>query len=184
MLFGRQHRVNLFISTTTPLTHASQIESFKLVGAPALSSQSSRRHSHSRSRFRNISISVSPSLSFCSVVFSRRHTLVLSFVFKLSFTAGSNSKAQFPPPPSIVHVHLPRVGGGHGRCVAFSFNTQQQGQHELRQQCFRRHALWALERKPNLDGFTPVEISELSTPEIERRISALRMIIPYTSFPS
>lgn len=41
----------------------------------------------------------------------------------------------------------------------------------------RRRALWALEGKPSPDGFSPVEIPELSTPEIERRISELRMDI-------
>jgi hypothetical protein len=38
----------------------------------------------------------------------------------------------------------------------------------------RRRALWALEGKPSADGFSPVEIPELNTPEIERRISELR----------
>jgi hypothetical protein len=38
----------------------------------------------------------------------------------------------------------------------------------------RRRALWALEGKSSPDGFSPVEIPELSTPEIERRISELR----------
>jgi len=37
----------------------------------------------------------------------------------------------------------------------------------------RRRALWALEGKPSPDGFSPVEIPELSTPEIECRISEL-----------
>jgi hypothetical protein len=41
----------------------------------------------------------------------------------------------------------------------------------------RRRALWALEGKPTPDGFSPVEIPELGTPEIERRISELRMDI-------
>ena len=39
----------------------------------------------------------------------------------------------------------------------------------------RRRALWALEGKPSPDSFSPVEIPELNTPEIERRISELRM---------
>ena len=38
----------------------------------------------------------------------------------------------------------------------------------------RRRALWALEGKPSPDDFSPVEIPELNTPEIERRISELR----------
>ena len=38
----------------------------------------------------------------------------------------------------------------------------------------RRRALWALEGKSSPDGFSPVEIPELNTPEIERRISELR----------
>ncbi|KAI9455788.1 hypothetical protein BJY52DRAFT_1188205 [Lactarius psammicola] len=37
----------------------------------------------------------------------------------------------------------------------------------------RRRALWALEGKPSPDGFSPVEIPELGSPEIERRISEL-----------
>jgi hypothetical protein len=51
------------------LADKKRFESFKLGGAPpALSSQSSRRHSHSRSHSRNVSVSVSvsPSLSFSS----------------------------------------------------------------------------------------------------------------------
>ena len=46
----------------------------------------------------------------------------------------------------------------------------------------RRRALWALEGRPSPDGFSPVEIPELSTPEIERRISELRMDI-FLCFP-
>src|ERR1700744_5285649 len=56
-----------FPPSTTPLTHGLQFESFKLGGTPpALSSQSSRRHSHSCSHSRNVSISVAPSLSISS----------------------------------------------------------------------------------------------------------------------
>lgn len=47
----------------------------------------------------------------------------------------------------------------------------------------RRRALWALEGKPSPDGFSPVEIPELSTPEIERRISELRMLISILRSP-
>jgi len=48
----------------------------------------------------------------------------------------------------------------------------------------RRRALWALEGKPSADGFSPVEIPELNTPEIERRISELRMdTLPSSSIP-
>jgi hypothetical protein len=46
----------------------------------------------------------------------------------------------------------------------------------------RRLALWALEGKPSPDGFSPVEIPELNTPEIERRISELRMIASFGFF--
>jgi hypothetical protein len=38
----------------------------------------------------------------------------------------------------------------------------------------RRRALWALEGKSSADSFSPVEIPELNSPEIERRISELR----------
>jgi hypothetical protein len=43
----------------------------------------------------------------------------------------------------------------------------------------RRRALWALEGKSGADDFSPVEIPELSTPEIERRISELRTDISF-----
>jgi hypothetical protein len=46
----------------------------------------------------------------------------------------------------------------------------------------RRRALWALEGKPSPDGFSPVEIPELSTPEIERRISELCTHISILAF--
>ena len=46
----------------------------------------------------------------------------------------------------------------------------------------RRRALWALEGKPSPDGFSPVEIPELNTPEIERRISELRTYIHFPLF--
>ena len=38
-------------------------------------------------------------------------------------------------------------------------------------------ALWALKNKPSPDGSLPVEIPEMSTPEIKCRISELRMVI-------
>ena len=41
----------------------------------------------------------------------------------------------------------------------------------------RCRALWALQSRPNANEFSPVEIPGLSTLEIERRISELRMII-------
>jgi hypothetical protein len=44
----------------------------------------------------------------------------------------------------------------------------------------RRRALWALEGKPSADAFSPVEIPELNTPEIERRISELRTDIHFS----
>ena len=47
----------------------------------------------------------------------------------------------------------------------------------------RRRVLCFLEGKPNPDGFLPVEIPELSIPEIERRISELRMLISICSVP-
>jgi hypothetical protein len=47
----------------------------------------------------------------------------------------------------------------------------------------RRRALWALEGKPNPGGFSPVEIPELSIPEIDRRISELRMFASIFFFP-
>jgi hypothetical protein len=46
----------------------------------------------------------------------------------------------------------------------------------------RRRALWALEGKPGADGFSPVEIPELNTPEIERRISELRTDTHFSLF--
>ena len=45
------------------------------------------------------------------------------------------------------------------------------------------HDLWALEGKPSADGFLPVEVPELSTLKIVRRISELHIMIIFICHP-
>ena len=170
-----------FPPSTTPLTHASQFESFKLGGAPpALLSQSSRKHSHSRSHSRNVSVSVSPSLSFSSSL----HDISLSSSHSSSNSISSLSQ---PAPTGKRNSHHRRRSSVSTRresaevmgvaLPTLSTSNSEDNMNLGEKDSIRRRALWALEGKPNPDGFSPVEIPELSTPEIERRISELRMLI-------
>jgi len=43
----------------------------------------------------------------------------------------------------------------------------------------RRRALWALEGKPDAGAFSPVEIPELTTPEVEKRLFEFRKRVLY-----
>ncbi|KAH9967724.1 hypothetical protein BGW80DRAFT_675171 [Lactifluus volemus] len=155
------------------LADKKRFESFKLGGA--IPSSQTRRHSHSRSHSRNLSVSIpsSPSLplSFPS----------LSHDISLSSTSSSISSLASAPTKRSSH---------HRRCSSVS--TRRESAEVMGvtlpalpasisednmalgdKDSIRRRALWALEGKPSPDGFSPVEIPELSTPEIERRIFEL-----------
>jgi hypothetical protein len=168
----------------TPLTYATQFESFKLGKAPpaGLSSQF-KRHSHSRSHSRNVSVSISPSPSLPLSIHS--HDVSLS---SSSFSISSLSQLSSTPATTA------KRGSHHRRCSslstrrdsaevmgvslpALSTSSSEDNISLGDKDSIRRRALWALEGKPSPDGFSPVEIPELSTPEIERRISELRMDI-------
>jgi hypothetical protein len=168
-----------FPLSTTPLTHASQFESFKLGGAsPVLSSQSSKRYSYSRSHSRSVSISVSISLSYHISLSSSSNTI--SSLSQPGPTAKRNSHHRCRSSVStrresaeVIGVALPTISTSN------SEDNMSLGDKDS----IRRRALWALEGKPNPDGFSPVEIPELSTPEIERRLSVLRMFASIFFFP-
>jgi hypothetical protein len=190
LLADKKRVTHSFPPSTTPLTHAPQFECFKLGGAPpALSSQSSRRHSHSRSHSRNVSVSVSvsPSLSFSSSF----HDISLS-----SSHSSSNSISSLaqPGPTAKRNSHHRRRSSVSTRresaevmgvaLPTLSTSNSEDNMNLGDKDSIRRRALWALEGKSSPDGFSPVEIPELSTPEIERRISELRMFISYSFSPS
>jgi hypothetical protein len=178
LLADKKRVTHSFPPSTTPLTHASQFESFKLGGAPpALSSQSSRRHSHPRSHSRNVSVSVSVSFS------SSFHDISLSS----SYSSPNISSLSQPGPTAKRNSHHRRRSSVSTRrssadvmgvaLPTISTSNSEDNMSLGDKDSIRRRALWALEGKPNPDGFSPVEILELSTPEIERRISELRMFI-------
>ncbi|KAN0131044.1 hypothetical protein V8E53_011177 [Lactarius tabidus] len=161
------------------LADKKRFECFKLGGAPpALSSQSSRRHSHSRSHSRNVSVSVSvsPSLSFSSSF----HDISLS-----SSHSSSNSISSLaqPGPTAKRNSHHRRRSSVSTRresaevmgvaLPTLSTSNSEDNMNLGDKDSIRRRALWALEGKSSPDGFLPVEIPELGTPEIERRISEL-----------
>jgi hypothetical protein len=186
LLADKKRVTHSFPPSTTPLTHAPQFESFKLGGAPpALLSQSSRRHSHSRSHSRNVSvsISVSPSLSFSSSF----HDI------SLSSSSNSISSLSQPGPTAKRNSHHRRRSSVSTRresaevmgvaLPTLSTSNSEDNMNLGDKDSIRRRALWALEGKPSPDGFSPVEIPELSTPEIERRMSELRMFISVLFVP-
>ncbi|KAI0069164.1 hypothetical protein BV25DRAFT_1791191 [Artomyces pyxidatus] len=153
-----------------------RFESFKLGGGvPPHAPASNRRLSHSRSHSRNSSVSPSPSLSF---------------------SLSSNSMNELPSFPSTNSSHSTSSSNGgqrnsHHRRRS-SVSTRRESAEMMGvslpdlptslsedninfgdKDSVRRRALWALEGKPGPDVFSPVEIPELDTPEIERRIYEL-----------
>ena len=177
------------IYSMTPLTYATQFESFKLGKAPPAGSSSQfKRHSHSRSHSRNVSISISPSPSLPFSLPS--HDVSFS-----SSSCSISSLSQLSSAPATAA----KRGSHHRRCSslstrrdsaevmgvslpALSASSSEDNINLGDKDSIRRRALWALEGRPSPDGFSPVEIPELSTPEIERRISELRMDI-FLCFP-
>lgn len=94
-----------FPPSTTPLTHASQFESFKLGGAPpAFSSQSSRRHYHSRSHSRS-GLNLRLTLTLFLLLFSRHLPLILSCFFKVPFPLFHSQVQQQSAIPTTVAAH-------------------------------------------------------------------------------
>ena len=194
-LADKKRVTSLFLASslysTTPLTYFVQFESFKLGGAPPAtqSNSQSRRHSHSRSHSRNVSVSISPSHS---LPFSSS-----SHDVSISLSSSSSSSSSLSQLGSTSAAGTTKRGSHHRRrssvstrresaevmgvsLPALSASNSEDNLSLGDKDSIRRRALWALEGKPSADGFSPVEIPELSTPEIERRISELRMDI---SFP-
>ncbi|KAH9030241.1 hypothetical protein EDB83DRAFT_2554988 [Lactarius deliciosus] len=154
------------------LADQKRFESFKLGGAPP--AQSTRRHSHSRSHSRNVSISFSS--SFHDISLSSSHS-----------SSNSISSLSQPPAPTLSTTkrnshHRRRSSVSTRResaevmgvtLTALTTSNSEDNVTLGDKDSIRRRALWALEGKPSPDGFSPVEIPELNSPEIERRISEL-----------
>ncbi|KAF8258392.1 hypothetical protein EI94DRAFT_1835061 [Lactarius quietus] len=160
------------------LADKKRFESFKLGGAPP--AQPGRRHSHSRSHSRNVSIiSVSPSLSFSSSF----HDISLSSSHSSSNSISSLSQQGPTLPTAKRNSHHRRRSSVSTRresaevmgvpLPTLSASNSEDNMNLGEKDSIRRRALWALEGKPSPDGFSPVEIPELNSPEIERRISEL-----------
>ncbi|KAI0260930.1 hypothetical protein BC834DRAFT_845850 [Gloeopeniophorella convolvens] len=167
------------------LADKKRFESFKLGGgAPAAPSSQSRRHAHSRSHSRNVSLSISPSLSFST------SPSTVSLSTSASAHDLSPSVSANPVASSAAGAPAPKRNSHHRR--RSSVSTRRESAEVMGvalpslppsnsddninlgdKDSVRRRALWALEGKPNSDAFAPVEIPELNTPEIERRISEL-----------
>ncbi|KAH8984608.1 hypothetical protein EDB92DRAFT_1950669 [Lactarius akahatsu] len=150
------------------LADKERFESFKLGGAPP--AQSTRRHSHSRSHSRNLSISFSSSfhdisLSSSNSISSLSHppAPTLSTTKRNSHHRRRSSVSTRRESAEVMGVTLP----------ALSTSNSEDNVTLGDKDSIRRRALWALEGKPSPDGFSPVEIPELGSPEIERRISEL-----------
>lgn len=188
-LLADKKRVILFFflyrHPATSLTYNTQFESFKLGGSSPPSQ--SRRHCHSRSHSRNLSTSISLPLSLS---FSPPSHDIIS----LSSSSSISSLSQLGSAPSTAT----KRSSHHRRCSSVSTRresaevmgvalpTPSNSDDNMTlgdKDSIRRCALWALEGKSCPDGFSPVEIPELNTPEIARRISELRMHISISSFP-
>ncbi|KAI0296061.1 hypothetical protein B0F90DRAFT_1747672 [Multifurca ochricompacta] len=160
------------------LADKKRFESFRLGGGSVAPLSQTKRHSHSRSHSRNVSISISPSppLSLAS----SSHDL--SFSSSSSIVSLSQS-ASTPSVASKRNSHHRRRSSVSTRresaevmgvaLPALSTSNSEDNMSLGDKDSIRRRALWVLEGKPTPDGFSPVEIPELSTPEIERRISEL-----------
>ena len=171
--------------STTPLIYVAQFESFKLGGAPPAtqSTSQSRRHSHSRSHSRNVSVSISPSPSL--QFSSSSHDVSVSLSSSLSSSSSLSQLGSTSAAGTKRGSHHRRRSSVSTRresaevmgvsLPALSASNSEDNMSLGDKDSIRRRALWALEGKPSADGFSPVEIPELNTPEIERRISELRM---------
>lgn len=158
-----------------------QFASFRLgAGLPnSHSSLPSSRPSHSRSHSRNNSVSTSPSLSF-SVSSTSTNDMSLLSSSSSSHSIPPNNISGSKRPNShhrrrssvstrresaeIMGVSLPELPPSH------SEDNINLGDKDS----IRRRALWALEGKSDSGSFSRVEIPELNTPELERRISDFR----------
>ncbi|THH21053.1 hypothetical protein EW146_g428 [Bondarzewia mesenterica] len=152
----------------------SQLESFRLGrGLPSSSSTSSSgRPSHSRSHSRNHSVSSSASLS---ISFSSNSMNDMSSFTPSTSSQSMGSSSQRPnshhrrrssvstrrESAEMMGVSLPDLPSSN------SDDNINLGDKDS----IRRRALWALEGKTDSGAFSRVEIPELNTPEIERRLN-------------
>ncbi|KAJ7590758.1 hypothetical protein C8J56DRAFT_1024565 [Mycena floridula] len=142
--------------STQDLAAKARFENFKLGGPVA---QTSKRHSHSRSHSRNASISLSFSSSTTRSTNSCEMTIPLPLTAPLPSKRNSHHRRRSSV--STRHESAEIMG------VSVPDNTQEDAAGE--KDFIRRRALWALEGKPDA-SYSKVEIPELSTPEMEKRL--------------
>lgn len=171
--------------TTLPLV-SSQFESFRLGrGLPSSNSGPSHtRPSHSRSHSRNLSVSSSPSLSISLSHNSMNDMPSLSSSISSQSLGSINNKrpnshhrrrssvSTRRESAEMMGVSLPELSPSH------SDENINLGDKDS----VRRRALWALEGKTDLRPFSKVEIPELNTPEIERRMADFRACTQHSDY--
>ncbi|KAF8495155.1 hypothetical protein F5888DRAFT_1616016 [Russula emetica] len=161
------------------LADKKRFESFKLGKAPPAGlSSHSKRHSHSRSHSRNVSVvSISPSpslpLSIPSHDVSLSSSGSISSLSQLSSTSAAAKRGSHHRRCSSLSTRSDSAEVMGVSLPALSTSSSEDNIGLGDKDSVRRRALWALEGKPSPDGFSPVEIPELNTPEIQRRISEL-----------
>ena len=163
----------------------SQFESFRLGrGLPSSNpGLSHTRPSHSRSHSRNLSVSSSPSLSISLSHNSMNDMPSLSSLSSQSLGSINNKRPNSHhrrrssvstrrESAEMMGVSLPELSPSH------SDENVNLGDKDS----VRRRALWALEGKTDLRPFSKVEIPELNTPEIERRMADFRACFEHSDF--
>ncbi|KAI0052568.1 hypothetical protein FA95DRAFT_1601614 [Auriscalpium vulgare] len=154
----------------------NRFESFKLGGSAGSphATVSNRRLSHSRSHSRNNSVSPSPSLSFSNSTNSTSD----SATFPISASTHSNSslagqRSSHHRRRSSVSTRRESAEMMGVSLPALPASLSEDNINLGDKDSIRRRALWALEGKSGADVFSPVNIPELNTPELERRMFEL-----------
>ncbi|KAI0029537.1 hypothetical protein K488DRAFT_88642 [Vararia minispora EC-137] len=166
------------------LADKKRLESFKLGGdAPQFNTVPRKRLSHGRSHSRNGSVSLSFSMPAPAPVpapaptaTEPRHHAKNSSVStsRSSHHRRRSSVSTRRESAEMMGVALPDLPP-----VNLELNINLGDKDSV-----RRRALWTLEGKSGADKFSPVEIPELTTPDIERRIFELPNKPSYPSGPS
>jgi len=176
-----KHRVGPTIySISHHLTILHQFESFRL-GKGVPSSIVAQKHSHTRSHSRNASMS--SSMSSLSLSTSNSTSTKSTNSNDMSGSSFNNTTGNHPAPPSKRNSHHRRRSSVSTRCESAELMgvsvpelppvTSEDNINLGEKDSIRRRALWALEGKPDV-SYSKVEIPELSTPEIEKKMFDFR----------
>ncbi|KIK65700.1 hypothetical protein GYMLUDRAFT_240193 [Collybiopsis luxurians FD-317 M1] len=153
-------------NATDDLTAQLRFESFKL-GKPSPASISLKhQHKHSRSHSRNASISSVASLPVISSKSTNSYDLSLP---------TTNSMPALPSKRNSHHRRRSSVSTRHESAEIMGVSlpdlptsSAEENVHE--KDSIRRRALWALEGKQDDASYSKVEIPELSTPDLEKKM--------------